>query len=295
MPDYFIVTPDNQSVYMLDPVSGQARWLFTDASNTYVNSFAYDPTNHILYYVTDGSAANPQNNKSLKKYDFNTDVISTVVADISTTLGIPTFNQGVESSGAAYYDGALYLGIEGGRFGTNGATITRETIFWRIDFDASLNPISSYQVFASNAYINATNTSIHDFGDFIIKNGILYDFNTARNGVDYSQSKYHHYNLMTGNVVNLYTNPGTTAWNGQAGMTWSGNLYYFRATSAGNSGVGTYDGAGNNGAPVAVTLVGGGPVWPGGAGDGSENFRPKVDFGDAPATYDNQPGRTRKN
>jgi hypothetical protein len=287
-PDYFIITPDNQSVYMVDPVTGQARWLFTDASNTYVNSFAYDPYNHIFYYVTDGSVANPQNNKTLKKYDFNTEVISTVVADIGVTLGIPTFNQGVESAAAAFYDGSLYLGIEGGKFDLTGTVNdwTRETIFWRIDFDAFLNPVNAYQVFSSNSFLNNSNTSIHDFGDFIIKNGTLYDFNTARNGTNYSQSKYHHYNLMTGNVVALYNNPGTTSWNGQAGMTWTGGLYYFRSTGSPNSGIGLYDEAGNNAAPINITVVGGGPAWPGGAGDASENFRPKCDFGDAPASYD---------
>ncbi len=286
-PDYFIVTPDNQSVYMVDPATRQARWLFTDASNTYVNSFGYDPVNHILYYVTDGSASNPQNNKTLKKYNFDTDAISTVIADIST-LGIPTFNQGVESAAAAFYDGALYLGIEGGKYDVSGTSNdrTRETIMWRIDFDAGLNPINAYQVFASDAYNPASiNTSIHDFGDFIIKNGVIYDFNTARNGSDYSQSKYHQYNLMSG-ATTIYNNPGTTSWNGQAGMGWSGQLYYFRGTNAGNSGLGTYDGAGVNGAVNNITLVGGGPAWPGGAGDASENFRPKTDFGDAPATYD---------
>lgn len=288
-PDYFIATPDNQSVYIVDPATNQARWLFTDASNTYVNSFGYDPINHILYYVTDGSASNPQNNKTLKKYDFNTETISTVVADISTTLGIPTFNQGVESAAAAFYDGSLYIGIEGGKYDVSGTANdrTRETIIWRIDFDAGLNPVNAYQVFAANAYNpGSINTSIHDYGDFVIKNGILYDYNTARNGSNYTESKYHQLNLMSG-AVTVYNNPGSTSWNGQSALGWSGQLYYFRGTTAGNSAVGTYDGAGTNGAiGPNITLVGGGPAWPGGAGDASENFRPRSDFGDAPATYD---------
>lgn len=290
-PDYFIVTPDNQSVYMVDPATGEARWLFTDASEPYVNSFGYDPYNHVLYYVTDFTS-NPQNNKTLKKYDFNTETISTVIADIGTTLGIPTFDQGIESAAASYYDGALYLGIEGGKYNPSGTSNdrTRETIVWRINFDASQNPTVAYQVFATNAYNPASiNTSVHDYGDFVVKNGILVDFNTARNSSNYSESKYHHYNLMTGNLDALYPNPGTTAWNGQAGKSWNGNLYYFRATGSGTSGVGYYDGAGNNSAPVNITVAGGGPAWPGGAGDASENFRPKCDFGDAPASYDPNP------
>ncbi|MBI1343174.1 MAG: T9SS type A sorting domain-containing protein [Terrimonas sp.] len=289
-PDYFIVTPDNSSVYMVDPATGNARWLFTDASKSYVNSFGYDPYNHLLYYISENAAVNASN-KTLKRYDFSTGTISTLVADISTTLGIPTMNSGVESAGAAYYDGALYMGIEGGKYDPSGSSNdrTRETIIWRIVLDGSLNPVDAYQVFATDAYINASSTSIHDWGDFVIKNGIIYDFNTARNGSDYSQSKYHHYNLMTGNLDALYSNPGTTAWNGQAGMTWTGQLYYFRSAGGTTSVIGTYDESGNCGATTNITLVGGGPAWPGGAGDASENFRPKCDFGDAPSSYDPVP------
>ncbi|MBI1343173.1 MAG: T9SS type A sorting domain-containing protein [Terrimonas sp.] len=286
-PDYFLVTPDNNSVYMVDPLTAQARWLFTDAARTYVNSFAYDPYNRLLYYISENVSLDA-NNKALKRYDFTTGTITTLVADISTTLGIPTMNSGVESAGAAFYDGAIYMGIEGGKYDVSGTTNdrTRETIIWRIDLDGSLNPINAYQVFATDAYLNASNTSIHDWGDFIVKDGILIDFNTARNSSNYSESKYHHYNLMTGNMDAVYVNPGTTIWNGQGALTWSGDLYYFRETTAGNSGVGYYDGAGNNSAPIDITLIGSGPAWPGGAGDASESFRPKCDFGDAPASYD---------
>jgi len=285
-PDYFIVTPDNNSAYIVDPATGNTRWLFTDASMNYMNSFGYDPYNHLLYYISENVTVNPAN-KALKRYDLTTGTITTLVADITATLGIPTFNYGVESAGAAYYDGAIYVGIEGGKYDPSGTSNdrTRETIFWRINLDGSLNPTVAYQVYASNAFLDASTTSIHDFGDFVIKNGVLYDFNTARNSSNYSQSKYQHFNLMTG-ASTIYNNPGTTSWNGQAGMTWSGNLYYFRATGSGTSGVGYYDEAGNNSAPLNITLIGGGPAWPGGAGDASENFRPRCDFGDAPASYD---------
>ncbi len=90
-----------------------------------------------------------------------------------TTLGIPVFNLGIESAGAAFYDGALYLGIEGGHHDASGTANdrTRETIIWRIDFDASLNPVNAYQVYGTNAYSPADpiNTSIHDWGDFLVK------------------------------------------------------------------------------------------------------------------------------
>lgn len=288
-PDYFIVTPDNNSAYMVDPVTGNAWLLFTDPARNYINSFAYDPYNRYLYYISENVAVDA-NNRELKRYNFNTGTITSLVADITTTLGIPTMGSGVESAAAAFYDGALYLGIEGGRYDVSGTSNdrTRETIFWRIDLDASQNPTIAYQVFATDAYNNASTTSIHDFGDFIIKDGILYSFNTARNGSDYTQSKYLHFNMTTG-TMNTFNNPGTAAWNGQAGMTWAGGLYYFRPTGAGTSGIGFYNESGANSAPVNITVVDGSGAWPGGAGDASENFRPQVDFGDAPSSYDPNP------
>jgi hypothetical protein len=281
-PDYFLVTPDNNSVYMVDPATSNAWKVFNDPAKTYVNSFAYDPYHHYLYYITENVAVNSSNHE-LKRYDFSTGSFSTLVADITATLGIPTMGSGVESAGACFYDGALYIGIEGGRYSTSS---TRETIFWRIELDASQNPILAYQVFASDAYNGST--SIHDFGDFIIKNGVLYDFNTARNGSNYSESKYQQVDLTTGSM-STYNNPGTVAWNGQAGMTWTGDLYYFRGTTSGNSGIGYYNGTGTNNAPVDITVVDGSGAWVGGAGDASENFRPAVDFGDAPSSYDPNP------
>jgi GEVED domain/Secretion system C-terminal sorting domain len=291
-PDYFLVTPDNNSAYMVDPASAIARQFFTDAAKTYINSFAYDPYNKFLYYITENVSAD-FTNKQIKRYDYNTETSSVIIADITAApLNIPTFNYGVESAGCAFYNGSLYFGIEGGTFSTGGGSptyTTRETIIWKIDFDAANTPISTSQVYATNAVISGSGgvagTSVHDWGDFIIKNGIIYNCNTARNGTNYSQSKYHHYNMMTGNVDNVYNNPGTTVWNGQNCMTWNQSIYYFRPSTPGNSVIGTYDEAGTNGAPQTITVAAG-PAWPGGSGDASDPFRPKCDFGDAPASYD---------
>lgn len=288
-PDYFIVTPDNKSVYMMDPASGKCYFLFSEvASAPYVNSFGYDPSNKYLYYVTDGSGT-PSSNKTLKRYNFNTETIQTVLADI-TTLGLPTFDQGVESAAAAFYNGKLYFGVEGGRSGSGGSTVTRETIVWAINFDASQNPVSAYQVWATNAYKDATDSAMHDWADIIIRDGELFSFNTARMGsgpYTYNRSAYHHYNMMTGALDAYYQNPnyGST-FTGQAGMTWAGQLYFVRDS------VGLYNENGTNSATryqAVVQNVPGDPVppaWAGGAGDASDPFRPKCDFGDAPATYD---------
>lgn len=296
-PDYFLITPDNDSAYMLDPATGRARYLFNDPSKSYINSFGYDPYNRYLYFISENPSLD-YTNKTIKKYDYNTETISTFINDITTApFNIPTFNGGVESAGCAFYDGALYFGIEGGTHSTGGGSptiTTRETIIYRINIDASGNPTNAVQVFATNASTSGsgTQTSMHDWGDFIIKNGVIYNSNTARNSCggscsDYTQSKFNIYDMMTGTVTNTYNNPGTTIWNGQIAMNWSENLYYFRAASSGSTSVvGTYNGAGTLGSPTTITQVGGGSNWPGGAGDASDPFRPKCDFGDAPASYD---------
>jgi len=286
MPDYFLGTPDDDGAYMIDPATATARLLFNDPAKDYINSFGYDPYNRFLYYITENPSID-YSNKQLKRYDYNTETSSVIINDITAApFNIPTMNAGVESAACAFYNGSLYFGIEGGVYGSGGSTVTRETIVYRIDFNGSNNPISATQVYAINAGTNGSSTTTHDWGDIIIKNGMIYNCNTTRNGSDYSQSKFHHYNMMTGTVANVYNNPGTTNWNGQIAMTWAQNLFYFRGSTAGNCVVGTYDEAGTCGAPQTITKVGGGAAWPGGAGDASDPFRPKCDFGDAPASYD---------
>ena len=166
-PAYYMVTPDNNSVYLFNPLTGKADWLFSEPGSPWINSMAYDHVNKILYYVMDNPSP-LSTNRSLKRYNFNTESISTVVADVSS-LGIPLYDIVVESAGAAFYNGSLFLGIEG----TNSAkNSSRESIIWRIDFDASQNPIRSSQAFARPAD-NGSGTLTHDWGDFTIKDGTL--------------------------------------------------------------------------------------------------------------------------
>lgn len=275
-PDYFLVTPDNNSCYMMDPATGRCWWIFTDASKTYMNSYAYDPENKILYYISENASLNA-NNKELKKYDFNTETISTVIADIGTTLGIPTFNAGVESAGAFYYNGKLYLGIEGGQ----STSVQRESIVWCIDLATN----NAWQVFATPSYSGSG--IVHDWADFIVKDGTLINYNSARNGTNYTNSSYTHFNMMTG-AATKYMNPNPgSKYSGQAGMSWNGNMYMIYDS------VWLY----NNGVissrqEITVVSVPGEPsppAWAGNAGDASDPFRPKGDFGDAPASYDPNP------
>lgn len=276
-PDYFIITPDNNSAYLVDPATGEASFLFTDPENVYMNSFGYDPYNHILYYVSEHSSLTASN-KKLKKYDFNTNTISDVISDISTFFNIPTFEAGLEGAGAAFYNGQLYIGVEGGRYNVSGTSNdrSREAIIYRIDFDGSLNPTNICQVFATPNYQDASNTALFDWADFVIKDGELCNFNSRTGTVNVVE----HYNLMTGQSVvhNMYTNPAFVS---QSGLGWDGTIYNFASRL-----IEVYNGDGTKGTGIDIIDEVTGDPFIGGAGDASENFRPQVDFGDAPSSYD---------
>ena len=260
-PTYVIGTSDTNTVSLINVATGQAKMIFQDASSPrYINGLGYDHLRHELYYVIDFTAT-PANNMTLKKYNFETNVISTVVADIRT-IGIPTFQRGVESAGCAFYDGALYFGIEG-----NGSA-SRENIIWRIDFDGSGNITGTRQVYSKT-------TTAHDWGDFALIDGMLYDFNSGA-----GTPQYAHYNLQSGAVVNSYTS-GFGAANPiprQTGITWNDQLYWVYDSIA------LYN---FNGTISPRTDIVGATVldWTGFCGDAT-GFRPKSDFGDAPTTYD---------
>jgi hypothetical protein len=277
-PAYYLVTPDNNSVYLFNPQTGVADWLFSEPVSPWVNSMAYDHVNKILYYVMDYPS--PQStNRSLKKYDFNTESVGTVIADIST-LGIPLYDIVVESAGAAFYNGSLFLGVEGTNTNKNSG---RESIIWRIDFDATQKPVKASQVFARPAD-NGSGTLTHDWGDFTIKDGVLYDFNTGNVG---STSQFVHYNMQDGNATFFNTNGSPAPI--QAGQTWNGTIYWTGGQSPEGGRVAVYNENGTIGPKIVATTTVCSPPWAGRAGDASDPFRPKSDFGDAPASYDPVP------
>lgn len=269
-PDYFLITPDNDYCYMVDPATGVARPLFQDPSKDFLNSFGYDPYNHYLYYISENSTIDA-NNKTLKRYDFNTESYSTILADL-TSLNIPVMNQGVETAGAAYYNGKLFIGFEGGQYNSSN---TRESIVYRLDLDGSGIPINAVQVFAVNSYNGGSGT--HDWADFVIEDGVLVNYNSR---VGTTMVAYEHYNMMTGQSTQYLNPSSTTGFAYQAGLTWAGDQYSFSSRA-----ITKYNENGTVGTPITITNVGGG-TFQSGAGDASENFRPKCDFGDAPSSYD---------
>lgn len=268
-PGYILVARNN-IVFMTDPATGRSVEVFRDPSLQNINSMGYDPYNRILYFTNSltgtGGTANAAN-KTLKKYNFDTETLSVVTPDITTLLGIPTFGSGVESGGASFYDGALYLGIEG-------TGSTRSTI-WRIDFDAALNPIAAKQAFG----IPLTG---HDWGDFVIANGILYDFDGAASGAE----NVFHIDLQTGAFAATYPAPFGIR---QVGTDWTEQVFNIGGAPSSTGEVVPYNYNGTVDATQFKTITVGTTTPSGSWGDAAEAFKPKVDFGDAPATYDPDP------
>lgn len=262
-PTYIIATSDTNTVSLINVATGEAKMIFQDPSSPrYINGLGYDHIRNELYYVHDYTSS-PSTNRAIYKYNFNTQAISTVVNDVRT-IGIPSFSRGVESAGCAFYDGALYFGIEG-----NGST-SRETIIWRIDFDGSGNVTGTRQVYGT-----PNGSTIHDWGDFALADSILADFNSAS-----AVREYTHYNLHTGQVVAQYTAPSSDPPR-QTGIIWNNTMYWVYDSIA------VYNGNGTIGPKTRIFGATGGD-WTGFCGDAT-GFRPQSDFGDAPSTYDPDP------
>ncbi|MDB5206855.1 MAG: type sorting protein [Flavisolibacter sp.] len=267
----YVVISRQDSFYYVNPATGVSKFIFYDPGHTNVNSVAYDPVKHFIYYTYSltgpGSPAtiNPAN-KTLRRYDYNVDTFGIVVNDITTL--IPTFEQGVESGAAAFYDGSLYLGLEAKNTGGF------KSIVWKVDFNAAGAPIAASQVFG----IAGAN---HDWGDIAVANGTFYDFDASA-----TNPGYYHQDLYTHNAT-LYTASGTNVPR-QAAVDWNNNLFNLGSANVVNppGTISPYNlnGTVNTGAQQTVTENG--VSTTGSWGDGGEAFKPKVDFGDAPASFD---------
>ncbi len=272
-PTYIIGTSDTNTVSLINTATGQARMIFQDVSSPrYINGIGYDHLQHDLYYVIDFTAT-PATNKAIKRYNFDTQSMGVIVPNVNV-LGIPTFSRGVESAGCAFYDNDLYFGVEGNLTpGNNGG---RETIIWRIEFDVpGGNAIKACQVYATPSD-NGAGTSLHDWNDFTIADGLLVDFAGSPNA---AARRFTHFDLQTQNIVQNYYTGGLTP--RQAGITWNNTRYWVYDSIA------VYNMNGTIGPRTRIT----GPTvldWTGFCGDAT-GFRPKSDFGDAPASYDPDP------
>ena len=224
-PAYFLVSLDN-SVYYVDVATGNAKFLFTDPGATNINSMAYDPYRHMVYY-TYSLTGSPATDKTVRRYDYEQDTLGILTTDVNT-LGIPTYDAGVESGAAAFYNGSLYLGIEG--YASSGANSNRETAIWKMDFNASYAPTGNYAQVYGIPGDNGSGTLLHDWSDFGINDGVLYDFDGASSNRD-----FYHKNLLTGTTVNYSPSPSSLVPR-QTGVDWTGQVYNVGSPSASASG-----------------------------------------------------------
>jgi hypothetical protein len=293
-PAYILNNSNAPTASTTDVATGKCRYVFTDnaAGNPYINSLGYDPYKHILYYTLDGLFTGTNStNKGIKKYDFNTlsannatmnsGTISTVIADMTQApYNVPVFDQGVESASAAFYGGSYYFGIEGSNKIGSPGTSGRNSMIWRLDFDAAGNPRKISQVWAFIAD-DGNQVVQHNWSDFSISNGILYDFSSAGPSGD-GTGQFTHCNLQTGLIVNTYYPNGNPV-PGQSGTAWNENIYWLDNSV---DQMALYNKNGTIGG--AYPLSGKATIdWtPSGSGDASDAFKPPIDYGDAPASYD---------
>jgi len=274
----YVLAVVNNNIYYVNPLNGQAYFLFNEPAHNRLNSLAYDPYRRIVYYTFSLSGGSlPQSDKTVRQYNVDTKTISILIPNVNT-FGIPTYETGVESGAASFYNGSLYLGIEG-YTGADYAASRKSTI-WKIDFDGSGNPIApATQVFGILSDDGTNSQNIHDWSDFAISNGRIVDFDGSGSG----DIDYYHFDLMTGVRTN-YTPVGPVP--RQTSLGWDEVMYNVDATIAaynGTNGVGT---AYTISSPLGPTIpTGSGASW----GDAAGPYRPFLDFGDAPASYDTDP------
>lgn len=264
-PAYVLMAHDND-VYYVNPATGAAKLLFTDPENSYFNSVAYDPVKKYVYYTFTRSGPGGSINasdKKVKRYDYNMDTLGVFMADASNYM--PVFENGVESAAAAFYDSSLYLGIEASSSGSN------KSVIWRVDLNSNDRPDTVSQVFAISG-------STHDWSDIGIAAGMLYDF-------DGRSSKYYHQNLLT-KAVTTYTAASSAAPR-QTSVDWANTIYNAGAPSTGSSAIIVpYQQDGTVNTSLQKTITYNGTTAIGDWGDAGEAFKPKLDFGDAPVSYD---------
>lgn len=268
----YVLTVVDNSVYYVDPATGKSKLLFTDPGATSLNSLGYDPVKHYVYYVHDATGAGGTTNaanKSVYRYNYDMDTFGVAINDV--TAWLPTFDVGVEIGGASFYDSSLYLGVD-----VSGGTNALKSVLWRIDFNnITYTPKAASQVFAIDG-------TTHDWGDLGVTNGVLYDFDSKA-----TTENYYHQDLYTKNMIAVYSPTGSNTPK-QTAIDWNNQLY-----SLGNSGAAPstgviipYNGDGTVNITAQKTLTLNGTNISARYGDAGEAFKPRVDFGDAPASYD---------
>jgi hypothetical protein len=128
-------------------------------------------------------------------------------------------------------------------------------------------------------------TDFHDWSDFGISNGILYDFD----GKTSSNETISHINLQTGATAATYNSASLGFVPRQVAIDWTEKIY--NTGTAATASTGTIVPYGNGAITTAqqYNIIKGGIATSGSWGDAAEAFKPKADFGDAPASFDPDP------
>lgn len=267
---WYILASYGDSIVGVNMVTNQVELIY-EVGNTNlidtlfppaINSLAFDPVNQVVYFCDNARATR---NRAIYKYNVRTNVKSTWVADVNT-LGIPTYSNGMGSGGAAFYDGALYIGQDM-QFANEPASV------YRIDVDpATGNPSpKAYRVWSKLGF---TSSSLYDWADFVINDGIFYNFNSSPGRV--ANTGLEHIDMNLDSTIAGYSLTSTIVNGSQSGINYQGNIYHFNGTNYAlyNKTTGTF------GATTSYTGSGTIPLT-----DAAEAFKYPLDFSDAPSSY----------
>lgn len=267
---WYILASYGDSIVGVNMVTNQVELIY-EVGNTNlidtlfapaINSLAFDPVNQVVYFCDNARAPR---NRAIYKYNVRTNVKSTWVADVNT-LGIPTFSNGMGSGGAAFYDGALYIGQD--------MQLTGEaSSVYRIDVDPSTgNPSpKAYRVWSK---LGSTGSSLYDWADFVVNDGIFYNFNSSPGRV--ANTGLEHIDMNLDSTVAGYSLTATIVNGSQSGINYQGNIFHFNGTNYAlyNKTTGTF------GSTTSYTGSGTIPLT-----DAAEAFKYPLDFSDAPTSY----------
>lgn len=261
-PTYVVSCDGTNNLFAIDVATGTSHKLFTDATVSALNSLAYDPYNMQFYYCDNSSSGG---NKAVYRYDLRTCTRTTFIADVTAPpFNIPVSSAGVGSGAGSFNNGSLFLGID------VSSNTNEDAAAWRIDLDASGNAVSASRVFGTLGSVTSPSNQVYyNWADFVVYNGVLYNFNAGANAA--AGTNLLHYDLNTQTTLANYTVSGLL----QASLDYYGNIYNISST------ISEYNGAGAFG--TALTISGDG--WSGSATDAAEYFKFPADYGDAPASY----------
>lgn len=251
------------SIMVVNLTSNTASLLYRDPtfSSGGINSLATDPYRQIIYY-SDNTKVNT--NRAIYQYNIKTGVKSTFIADV-TTFGIQLFSAGLGSGAASFYNGSLFIGQD--EFGYNNEPVA----VYRIDIDPTTgNPIKASRFWSQQGNSSATLFSLFDWSDFVINNGITYNFNTVTSNPN--RTAVLHFDM---NIMDTLVGYRDTA-RAQVSLDYTGAIWHMMSGKRQlyNPITGGY------GPDITYSGVAGQAIL-----DAAESFKYPYDYGDAPASY----------